>query len=468
MPNVTGMDPAPTLRGPARGPAPYGAHAFTTVDADGTVHLVAAASGATLATVTADDRCKVALAAIANPLLATATNAFVRPYGKVKVYWRAPKGTNPYRWHPVNGAPTKPATVARERTVRPAAPVVTPAAPVAVQPEAQPAPVAVPATVQRIESEVLPHPVKVKQVTKSITALGDVMVPNDDHATLETAWSIRSTGAPAAVIVTGPAGTAKTRLIAEFAASKGVGLIKVDAGTIQMATDWYGTMVQDAAGQWTWEWSDLALAVMRGTPCIILIDEINRTESARAQAGIFGLLDWTRQVKPTGAPHSLRLPAGIMFAATLNEGPEYVGTVEVDAALRDRFAWGVRMSYTAEVIETRVLMKAAPTLDKDVAKRLVRVATTQRAKRMDDTLYPSGNVISTRVLIDIALAITVANREPSAAIWAAVRGRFWVEDEPALRVAIEAQFGPTPEPITDLPDDDDLEQMLASMDAATV
>ena len=92
------------------------------------------------------------------------------------------------------------------------------------------------------------------------------------------------------------------------------------------------------------------------------------------------------------------------------------------------------------------------------------MAASQRAKRDDDTLFPSHNVLSTRTLIEIANAIVLTKCEPTTAIWAAVRGRFIREDEAAMSVLIEAQFGAAPESLDNLPDDDDIEAFLSAAD----
>jgi len=176
-----------------------------------------------------------------------------------------------------------------------------------------------------------------------------------------------------------------------------------------------------------------------------------------------GLTDWKGTVKPIGAPSAITLKPGQLVIATLNEGPEFVGTVEVDAAVRNRFSTGIRMDYTSEAVEVRILLQQAPGIDKDVAKRLVRVAHSQRAKRDDDTQYPSRNVISTRGLVDIAQNITVGGLDPKEALWANLDSAFWPEDKPALNILIESQFGPDPDAIDDDTAQADLDQMLGDI-----
>jgi MoxR-like ATPase len=475
VPNIKGLDTAPTLKAtlPLSVPTAYGPH--VTVTHQGHLIVLTNAHGATLVTVDFSrekPRVKADLRAIDGDTV-TPVNALLAPFGKVKLYWR----TKEYRWHPINGAASVPvgARVAPSApVVTPVvAPTVTPSTPTMLAPAAVVSPrpsvsitvkpgagsgVVVIATERTYEGKKQPS---VKRLTKTYSQVGDVLLPSSDVQTLEIAWALRAAGRPAGVRITGPAGTAKTRLAEQFAYTKGVPFLIVEGQSIQTAADWYGGFVPTAGG-FEWVWSDFALALRRGEPMVILIDELNRPENERALNGLMGLMAWTAQTKPVGAPEALTLAPGILIMATVNEGVEYVGTVEIDAAVNDRFPWGVRMDYSPEAIEARVLIQHAPGLDKELAKRLVRVAASQRAKRDDDTLFPSHNVLSTRTLIEIANAVVLTGVEPTVAIWASVRSRFIREDEAALSVLIEAQFGANPEASEELPEDEELEQMLAA------
>jgi len=493
MPNVAGLLSADVVKRTTQPDTSraYGNHCTVVHDAAGDIMLVANDTKQVIAAVRGWDapkpRVSAKLALIDGDTV-SAVNAFLRPWGKVKVYWR----TGERRWHPTSGAATKSVSAPK------------PVAPVTVQPQAAPEtnPALAPAVVvesreaQRAAriaaAKSVQQPIligstqpfstativvpgekthsggkapSIRNVTKTYSAVGDVLLPTKDVETLNRAFDLRAAGRPGGVIITGPAGTAKTRLAREFAFSKGIPFLKVDASSIQTANDWYGQFVPDVNGTngWTWVWTDFALALLRGTPCLILVDELNRAENERALNGLMGLIDFTATFNPVGAPQAMHLPPGILIVATLNEGVEYVGTVEVDAAVRDRFSLGgVRMDYSNEIIEARILRQQVPGLDAEVAKRLVRVAAGQRAKRDDDTLYPSHNVISTRVLIAIADHITVG-AHPVDAIWSVLKSKFIKEDEDALNVLIEAQFGSTPEDVSTLPEDADIDQFLADL-----
>lgn len=462
MPNVSGLATAPDLF--ARHPRgvvkePYGRFAWYSVDSTGVV-LHSNADDAVIAVVTMGTvrTAKASLKRI-TPDTVVPTNAFLRPFGAVKSYWR----TGEYRWHPLNGAVQRPRAPRATTAPVAATPVATPVPVVNVPlaPVATPAPAPVSASVGVIgtlktwRDRYAKQPVA-KAATKVYSVIGDVLAPSTDLRILDAMKRGRDKGRPTFALITGPAGTAKTRLAVEWGFVNDLPVVVVDGMSIQTASDWYGATLPTAGG-FEWVWSDMARLIMTGKPCLIVIDELNRPENERALNGIMPLMDWKGTASPIGAPHAIRLMPGQCIVATLNEGVEFVGTVEVDAAVRDRFAFGVRMTYTNEVIETRIIRQQVPGIDADVAKRLVRIGAGQRAKRDDDEQYPSHNVLSTRVLIDVAHAIN-DGMDAKEAIWAAARARFWVEDEKALNNLIEAQFGPNA--VVSADDDEDLEQML--------
>jgi len=459
MPNVSGLASATALlaqhpRGVNK--VPYGRFAWYSVDPTG-ITLHRNSDDAPLAVVTSVSTltARASLKRIDTDTVVP-VNAFLRPFGAVKSYWR----TGEYRWHPLNGTPSAPksAPAAPKRQPKvaaapaaapipaPVAPIVAPAAPIAT---------GLIGTLKTWRDRYAKQPVA-KVATKVYSIVGDVLAPSTDLRILDAMKRGRDKGRPTFALITGPAGTAKTKLAVEWGFVNDLPVVVVDGMSIQTASDWYGATLPTAGG-FEWVWSDMARLIMTGQPCLIVIDELNRPENERALNGIMPLMDWKGTASPIGAPHAIRLMPGQCIIATLNEGVEFVGTVEVDAAVRDRFAFGVRMTYTNEVIETRVIRQQVTGIDADMAKRLVRIGSGQRALRDDDEQFPSHNVLSTRVLIDVAHAIN-DGMDPKEAIWAAARARFWKEDEKALNQLIEAQFGPNAAPVED--EDADLEQML--------
>lgn len=286
----------------------------------------------------------------------------------------------------------------------------------------------------------VPAAVKVKGPKDGYVGLGDIVVPESDYQTLLDAWKLRQAGVPSAVLVTGPAGTAKTALVRAFAATLQVPFLKVDGGAIRTADDWGGAFRQDPETKtWSHRWSPFARALRAGQPCVILIDELTRTESPQALNGLLGLLDWTSSLLVPDANAVLTLPKGILIVATANMGAEFVGTLPLDGAVRQRFPYGIRLDYPKESVETGIVASMTG-IDRDTAGRLVRMAAQQRLNRDDASLYPSGSVISTRVVLDIARRIQECGTDPRAAITSTLRGQFDTGDEKALSICVDAQF----------------------------
>jgi len=124
--------------------------------------------------------------------------------------------------------------------------------------------------------------------------------------------------------------------------------------------------------------------------------------------------------------------------ATANIGPEFVGTLPLDGAVRQRFPYGARLANPAESLEAKLLVKRTGILD-SIAVALVRMANQQRQHRDDAQQYPSGAVISTRVLLSIAEAIA-ENADPRDAVVSTLQAQFDPGDDAALSVVIDSQF----------------------------
>jgi nitric oxide reductase NorQ protein len=285
---------------------------------------------------------------------------------------------------------------------------------------------------------VLPK-VTLKGAGRGYSDLGGIIIPNDTLSVFTDAWKLRQQGDPAAIMLTGPAGTAKTQVVRAFAAYMQVPYIKVDAGAIRTADDWSGAFRQDPATKtWAHKWSPFAASLRLGIPLIAHVDELTRTESPAALNAFMGLLDETGTLLVPDANTVLTMPNGVLVVATANIGPEFVGTLPLDGAVRQRFPYGYRMMYPTEAAEAKVLVNRTG-INLDIAERLVRMAVQQRIHRDDAQQYPSGAVISTRVLLSIAKRIGLGT-DPRAAVMSTLNAQFDPGDDAALSVVVDSQF----------------------------
>ncbi len=140
------------------------------------------------------------------------------------------------------------------------------------------------------------------------------------------------------------------------------------------------------------------------------------------------------------------MPKGILVIATANIGPEFVGTLPLDGAVRQRFPYGVRMTNPTEAVEATLLTKRTG-IANEVAVALVRMANQQRQHRDDAQQYPSGAIISTRILLSIAKRIALRNADPREAVISTLQAQFDPGDDAALSVVIDAFFPKVAKPV---------------------
>jgi len=394
----------------------------------------------------------VDLKAIGSGEVTPYVNRFIAGWGKVETYWRT--GELRLKAQSASSAPA-PRRAQPERTEQRTvpAPAVEPAPEVVVEPTpvvvtTAPVVVATPEVIVEREHDFDPIPVvepKVKAVRRTIkgtkvVTVGTVTVPERFFDDVEDAWQDRDEDRLAAVLVTGPSGTAKTLFIRAFAAYVGVPFIKVDGGAIRTADDWFGGLKQDPNTKtWAFQYSAFGYALKHGIRCIVLLDEANRSETPQALNAVLGLLDGTKSVYISDAREFLRLPKGMLVAVTANKGAEYVGTVPFDAAVTQRFNYGVTFTYPTEDIETTIVHEVTG-LGKDEAGRLVRMANQQRPLRGDLVQFPSGTGISTRMLCYIGSRVVDRGRDIRAAIDSCFEAQFDPEDHTALDVIVDQHF----------------------------
>lgn len=187
----------------------------------------------------------------------------------------------------------------------------------------------------------------------------------------------RSTAKPRNVALWGPTGAGKTTYAIQFAAQHDRPLYILNFGEVTEAEQLLGHW-EARDGSTIWVDSDLVHAIQ--TPfAVILLDELNRGATAKVTNAAFEMLDDRRSLG------GFAVAPGVIFFATLNEGVEYTGTDELDAAINDRFSEGVFISYSPKEKDILIARYGA---DPATAERAVALANNLRG------VYP----LSLRVL----------------------------------------------------------------------
>ena len=242
----------------------------------------------------------------------------------------------------------------------------------------------------------------------------------------------------AAVLITGPSGTAKTMMVRAFAKAVGRELITVQGVAITEAADWFGQTILDGTGtRFVLSPFGQALKDARGD-VIVLLDEANRAASPAALNAVLSLLDGQREVYVPGYG-TLRLPQGMLVVVTANVGAEYVGTVPFDAAVRQRFSLGIKLDYPTESVEVDIL-RTLSGIGQNVALRMVRMANQQRPLKGDMVQFPSGTGLSTRMLVDAATRHAHSGTDLREVLVGLFDAQFDPEDRKALDNILDMFF----------------------------
>jgi MoxR-like ATPase len=462
IPNLTsGKDIAATATGTVNHSLPYGKHCIVDVYPQQHRAILLTKDATLLADLDTQGNLKVALTALDSVTVAYANKFLVGTGQTIARKWRdAQKGIDTY-YLKADTAPVR--QPRKRRSARRNTPSTTVAATPAifnaatgsvVVPTASPSPV-ITIAAQTPSGSAAVHPLahipgivlpsgkaKVRKTGygTGYMAINDIVVETTTVDTVNDSWAMVQDGDQGHILVTGPSGTAKSVMVAAIAEYLGIPYLKVDGSTIRTADDWAGALRQDPNTKVLGHiWSPFAQVLRTGHPCLVLVDEVNRTESQYALNALLGLLDPLGTLSVPDAATALRMPKGILMVATANIGPEFVGTLPLDPAVRRRFPFGIRTDFPSEKAETQILMDLAH-ITQDTADRLVRMADQQRRDRNDPVQYPSGNVISTATLVAMAKRMAKGRSPERDVVLSVLRSTFDPDDDRALSVIVDTQF----------------------------
>lgn len=173
----------------------------------------------------------------------------------------------------------------------------------------------------------------------------------------------------------GPAGVGKTSLGFEYAAANRRPCFQINwARYTEPGQVWGKDELSMTEGTY---YSATAYKDALETPfCVIINDEVNRCHPDVLNENM-DLWDWRRSAYVPELKRTVKVAPGVTFIATLNEGSEYVGTNQVDRAIRERFTSTIRMVWPPSKIEAGILVKRTG-VDKDIATKLATFAQNVR------------------------------------------------------------------------------------------
>ena len=166
------------------------------------------------------------------------------------------------------------------------------------------------------------------------------------------------------VLLYGPTGPGKTTSAIAYAADNDLPVFMV-SGTVGLeSSQLFGRYIPDGSGGFVWQDGGVTECVRHGG--VLILDEINFIPSKIATV-LFPLLADTRHI--TLLDHkgeTIKAHPDLFIVGTMN--PDYVGTQEMNAALRNRFRYQISWGYDDAVEKVLVPQSSLRTLAKQLRK----------------------------------------------------------------------------------------------------
>jgi len=182
---------------------------------------------------------------------------------------------------------------------------------------------------------------------------------------------------PINILVTGNQGCGKSSLVRQFASYYQRPMATFQVGLLSEAGQLFGQQrLKDGE---TFYQSFLFPRAIRVPGCVIHLEEINRSENPHALNELFSVLTEERSIW-IDELGMVDVAPRLIFFATMNEGVEFSGTEEMDAALKDRF-YRVHLEYPPVSVEKEILViktGIAPSLASDILNIVSRLRSNKQ------------------------------------------------------------------------------------------
>ncbi|OIP90127.1 MAG: CbbQ/NirQ/NorQ/GpvN family protein [Syntrophaceae bacterium CG2_30_49_12] len=182
---------------------------------------------------------------------------------------------------------------------------------------------------------------------------------------------------PINILVTGNQGCGKSSLVRQFASYYQRPMATFQVGLLSEAGQLFGQ--QRLKEGETFYQSFLFPRAIRVPGCVIHLEEINRSENPHALNELFSVLSEERSIW-IDELGMVDVAPRLIFFATMNEGVEFSGTDEMDAALKDRF-YRVHLEYPPVSVEKEILViktGIAPSLASDILNIVSRLRSNKQ------------------------------------------------------------------------------------------
>jgi len=253
-----------------------------------------------------------------------------------------------------------------------------------------------------------PHqPVATSQPnTLGVPAKQPYIISESNKAFLEAVDSISATGRNTNILVTGKQGIGKSELVVQYAATRNRPLATLEIGNLAEASQIFGRMdLKDGATTYV---PGLFTEAITTPNAVVHLQEINRPENDKALNAIFSVLDDTyRAIWIDELQKTLKVAPGVTFFASLNEGFEFIGTLPLDEALRNRFQIKLDLTPLPRAQERIVLLMKAQLTEEQV-EILLDLADRLRGNTQEPIYLSTRDLVNIALLMQHGLSPTMA------------------------------------------------------------
>jgi nitric oxide reductase NorQ protein len=186
------------------------------------------------------------------------------------------------------------------------------------------------------------------------------------------------------VLLTGNPGCGKTDFGQAWAKAYGLDYHKVNCGAIRSPREWFGRW-EFKEGQGT-VFIPSKFVEMLEKPCLIILDEINRTTPDNHNP-LMNILDGNREVYVDEMNRFVRVHERTVFVATANRGSRHTGTYNLDEAMEDRFQ-EIRLELPPNDVIAELLQLRYP-ISREQAQSIAAVAVKLNEMYDEDLLSKS-------------------------------------------------------------------------------
>jgi nitric oxide reductase NorQ protein len=197
------------------------------------------------------------------------------------------------------------------------------------------------------------------------------------------------------ILIKGATGTGKSEMVAQVAANWNRPFCIIPVGGLDSANSIFGRVdLEDGATVFR---PGLFLQAIQTPNAVIHLEEINRPENDKALNAIFGVLDDTsRSIWIDELQELIHVAPGVTFFASLNEGFEFIGTMPLDVALKNRFAIKMELGILPSYAEAQIVAARVDGFTLEKATELVESVNALRENAV------SPIEVSTRDILSIA------------------------------------------------------------------